>query len=56
MTRKEFRELVEKFTFRLDDKQFKALMSRIDPEHTNSIDYHTFLRLFEEKETKVGVF
>ncbi|KAH9512262.1 hypothetical protein Btru_041326 [Bulinus truncatus] len=54
VTKKEFRELLEKFTFRLDDKQFKELMLHIDPEQRNNVDYHTFLRLFEEKETKEG--
>ncbi|CAL1541366.1 unnamed protein product [Lymnaea stagnalis] len=54
ISRKEFRELIEKFTFRLDDKQFQELMSRIDPDHGSNIDYHIFLRLFEEKETKDG--
>ena len=53
MTKKEFRELIEKFTFRLDDRQFKELMSRVDPDNNSRVDYHTFLRLFEEKETKV---
>ena len=53
ITRKEFRELLEKFTFRLDDRQFKELMTRVDPDHNPRVDYHTFLRLFEEKETKV---
>ncbi|KAH9508335.1 hypothetical protein Btru_050862 [Bulinus truncatus] len=53
VTKKEFRELLEKFTFRLDDKQFKELMLHIDPEQRNNVDYHTFLRLFEEKRNKV---
>lgn len=54
VTKKEFRELIEKFTFRLDDRQFKELMSRVDPDNNSKVDYHTFLRLFEEKETKEG--
>uniref|UniRef100_A0A2C9KUP1 EF-hand domain-containing protein n=1 Tax=Biomphalaria glabrata TaxID=6526 RepID=A0A2C9KUP1_BIOGL len=54
VTKKEFRELIERFTFRLDDKQFKELMLHIDPDQRNNVDYQTFLRLFEEKETKEG--
>ncbi|RUS70512.1 hypothetical protein EGW08_021724 [Elysia chlorotica] len=54
VTKREFRELIEKFTFRLDDRQFKELMTRVDPDHNSRVDYHTFLRLFEEKETKEG--
>ncbi|OWF48504.1 EF-hand calcium-binding domain-containing protein 6 [Mizuhopecten yessoensis] len=51
VTRKELRNIIEKFTFRLDDQQFKQLMLKLDPEHTNNISYHQFLGLFEETES-----
>lgn len=53
VTRKELRNIVEKFTFRLDDEQFKQLMLKLDPFHTNNISYHQFLELFEEKDDLV---
>ncbi|VDI45640.1 Hypothetical predicted protein [Mytilus galloprovincialis] len=48
ITRKELRNIIEKFTFRLEDEQFKQLMLKLDPFHTNNISYHQFLELFEE--------
>ena len=51
VTKKEFREIVEKFTFRLEDSQFKELMSQLNLSQGNRVSYHTFLQLFEEKET-----
>ncbi|XP_069133814.1 EF-hand calcium-binding domain-containing protein 6-like isoform X1 [Argopecten irradians] len=51
VTRRELRNIIEKFTFRLDDQQFKQLMLKLDPQHTNNISYHQFLALFEETES-----
>lgn len=53
VTRKELRKVLEKFTFRMTEDQFRDLCSRLDPDHVNFIDYHAFLELFEERETKV---
>ena len=38
----------------MTDAQFKELMILLDPQHTNIISYHNFLKLFEERETKEG--
>jgi hypothetical protein len=46
--------VIEKFAFRLDNEQFKQLMLKLDPFHTNSISYHDFLKLFEETDTAVS--
>lgn len=46
--------MIEKFAFRLDNEQFKQLMLKLDPYHTNSISYHDFLKLFEETDTPVS--
>lgn len=54
VTRKELRKVLEKFTFRMTEDQFRDLCSRLDPDHVNFIDYHAFLELFEERETKEG--
>nr|KAG5711061.1 hypothetical protein BaRGS_013795 [Batillaria attramentaria] len=51
VTRKEFRQIVERFTFRLDDQQFKELMKHVGPTQNNRVSYHDFLNLFEEKES-----
>lgn len=51
VTRKEFRQIVERFTFRLDDQQFKELMKHVGPTQNNRVSYHDFLQLFEEKES-----
>lgn len=51
VTRKEFRQIVERFTFRLDDQQFKELMKHVGPTQNNRVSYHEFLNLFEEKES-----
>ncbi|XP_041351388.1 EF-hand calcium-binding domain-containing protein 6-like [Gigantopelta aegis] len=54
VTRKEFRRIIEKFAFHLEDAEFKKLMTAMDPQHTNDISYHDFLEVFEEKETLAG--
>nr|XP_022292188.1 EF-hand calcium-binding domain-containing protein 6-like isoform X2 [Crassostrea virginica] len=54
ITRTELRNVIEKFAFRLDNEQFKQLMLKLDPYHTNSISYHDFLKLFEETDTPEG--
>jgi len=48
------RNILEKFQIRLQEPQFKQLMERIDPHHTNSISYQKFLDLFEETDTAVS--
>lgn len=55
VSRKELRKIIEKFTFRLDEDQFKQLMLKLDPYHTNSISYQEFLDLFEETDGPVSV-
>lgn len=54
ITRTELRNVIEKFAFRLDNEQFKQLMLKLDPFHTNNISYHDFLKLFEETDTAVS--
>ncbi|ESO84984.1 hypothetical protein LOTGIDRAFT_236027 [Lottia gigantea] len=54
VTRKDFRRILEKFTFPLDDNQFKCVMLKLDPHHTNHVTYHQFLKLFEERDTWEG--
>ncbi|KAL8588470.1 hypothetical protein ACOMHN_054049 [Nucella lapillus] len=51
VTKKEFRQIVEKFTFRLEDTQFKEMMSQLSLGQGTRISYHDFLTLFEEKES-----
>lgn len=51
ITKNEFRQVIEKFTFRLDDAQFKELMSRVNLGHSTQVTYHDFLDLFEDKES-----
>lgn len=50
LTRKDIRDVVNKFKFQLTDGQFTELMNLVDPQHTNSISYQRFLELFEPKE------
>ena len=45
--------MMNRFKFDVSDAQFKELMILLDPQHTNVISYHHFLRLFEQRETKV---
>ncbi|KAL3881564.1 hypothetical protein ACJMK2_027990 [Sinanodonta woodiana] len=54
VTRKELKSIVEKFTFHLSEEQFKQMMMKLDPYHTNKILYHDFLDLFEEKDSLEG--
>ncbi|KAK6168917.1 hypothetical protein SNE40_020073 [Patella caerulea] len=54
ITRKDFRRILERYTFNLDDNQFKCIMLKLDPNHTNSITYHQFLQIFEEKDKLEG--
>ena len=53
ISRKNLREIISKFKVQLTDGQFKELMQVLDPQHTNSVSYHTFLQLFEPKEDLV---
>ncbi|XP_071791136.1 EF-hand calcium-binding domain-containing protein 6-like [Asterias amurensis] len=54
VTKKELRKILDKFTIRLNEQQFKGLVAQLDPYNDNCIDYHTFLDLFEVRETKEG--
>lgn len=54
VSRSELRNILDKFHIRLQDDQFKQLMEKIDPFHTNNISYHKFLELFEERDTWEG--
>ena len=54
ITRKELRKILNTFKFRISSEQFRDLMFLLDPQNTNSISYHKFLDLFEEKESKVS--
>lgn len=51
VTRKDFRQIVERFTFRLEDGQFKELMNRLGVQNSSRVSYHAFLNLFEQKES-----
>ncbi|XP_070189620.1 EF-hand calcium-binding domain-containing protein 6-like [Littorina saxatilis] len=51
VTKKEFRQIIEKFTFRLEDSQFKEMMSRLNLSQGPRVSYHDFLDIFEEKES-----
>ena len=51
VTKKEFRQIVERFTFRLEDAQFKELMSQLNMGQGSRVSYHDFLDLFEQKES-----
>ncbi|XP_072165535.1 EF-hand calcium-binding domain-containing protein 6-like isoform X2 [Diadema setosum] len=54
VTRKELRKIMDKFTLRLNDDQFRVIVDRLDPEKNNRIDYHDFLDQFEIRETEEG--
>lgn len=54
VSRSDLRNILEKFQIRLQDRHFKQLMEKIDPQHTNSISYQKFLDLFEETDTQVS--
>ncbi|KAL4233424.1 EF-hand calcium-binding domain-containing protein 6 [Mactra antiquata] len=54
VSRAELRSILEKFQIRLQDDQFKQLLEKIDPFHTNNISYQKFLELFEERDTWEG--
>ncbi|XP_006816237.1 EF-hand calcium-binding domain-containing protein 6-like [Saccoglossus kowalevskii] len=54
ITKSELRKIIETFTIRLTDSQFKELLLLLDPYHDNFIDYHQFLDLFEVRETDEG--
>ncbi|XP_022111865.1 EF-hand calcium-binding domain-containing protein 6-like [Acanthaster planci] len=54
VTRKELRKILDKFTIRLKEQQFKGLVAKLDPNNENNINYHAFLDLFEVRETKEG--
>lgn len=53
ISRKELRNVMDKFKIKITGAQFKELMIVLDPQHTNVISYHKFLDLFEPRETKV---
>ncbi|XP_066264763.1 EF-hand calcium-binding domain-containing protein 6-like isoform X1 [Branchiostoma lanceolatum] len=50
VSRKELRKIIESFTFRMSDEQFKELMIILDPLHEGFISYKKFLDLFEPQE------
>ncbi|XP_035663860.1 EF-hand calcium-binding domain-containing protein 6-like [Branchiostoma floridae] len=50
VSRKELRKIIESFTFRMTDEQFKELMIILDPLHEGFISYKKFLDLFEPQE------
>ncbi|XP_043944428.1 EF-hand calcium-binding domain-containing protein 6 [Protopterus annectens] len=54
ITRKELRRIVESLTFKMSDEQFKELCILLDPQHSGFISYHSFLEVFEEKESLGG--
>ncbi|XP_077999888.1 EF-hand calcium-binding domain-containing protein 6-like isoform X2 [Glandiceps talaboti] len=54
ITKSELRKILETFTIRMTDTQFKELVEKLDPYHDNFIDYHQFLDLFEARETDEG--
>ncbi|XP_070545178.1 EF-hand calcium-binding domain-containing protein 6-like isoform X2 [Ptychodera flava] len=54
ITKSELRQILETFTIRLTDSQFKELLLVLNPYHDNFIDYHQFLDLFEVRETDEG--
>ncbi|XP_050792351.1 EF-hand calcium-binding domain-containing protein 6 [Gopherus flavomarginatus] len=54
ITRNELRRVLDCILFRIRDKDFQDLIKIIDPEHTGYLSYHTFLDLFEEKESLMG--
>lgn len=54
VSRVELKNILEKFHIRLQDDQFKQLMEKIDPFHSNDISYHKFLELFEERDGPEG--
>ena len=51
--RRALRDVMEKFSVRLSDGQFKELLTIVDPTHSNEISYHKFLDLFEPKEDPI---
>uniref|UniRef100_A0A674KIF1 EF-hand domain-containing protein n=1 Tax=Terrapene triunguis TaxID=2587831 RepID=A0A674KIF1_9SAUR len=51
ITRNELRRVLNCILFQIRDKDFQDLIKIIDPEHTGYLSYHTFLDLFEEKES-----
>nr|XP_025042844.1 EF-hand calcium-binding domain-containing protein 6 isoform X2 [Pelodiscus sinensis]XP_025042845.1 EF-hand calcium-binding domain-containing protein 6 isoform X3 [Pelodiscus sinensis] len=51
ITRNELRRILDCILFRISDKDFQDLINMIDPDHTGFLSYHTFLDLFEEKES-----
>lgn len=56
VSRADLRNILEKFNFRLQDSQFKQLMEKVDPHHTNNISYQKFLALFEETDGPVSIW
>nr|XP_042704136.1 EF-hand calcium-binding domain-containing protein 6 isoform X2 [Chrysemys picta bellii] len=54
ITRNELRRVLDCILFQIRDKDFQDLIKIIDPEHTGYLSYHTFLDLFEEKESLMG--
>lgn len=47
---KKFRQVMNHFSLRMTDADFKKLMAMIDPQKTNKISYQEFLNVFEDRE------
>ncbi|XP_074648584.1 EF-hand calcium-binding domain-containing protein 6-like [Tubulanus polymorphus] len=54
ISRKELREILNSFKFPITDDQYRDLLIELDPQHTNFINYHSFLEIFEPKESEAA--
>jgi len=49
ISKKDIKKVLQNFKIRLSKSQLNKLMKRLDPEDSNSIDYQSFLSIFEPR-------
>ena len=55
MNRKDFKNVIDGFCFRMSEAQFNKLMSAVDPGNKGYVTYQHFFQMFEQTESSVSV-
>ena len=54
VARRDFKNVIDGFCFRLSDSQFSKLMTILDPSNKGYVTYPNFFKLFDDSETNVS--
>ena len=55
ISRKDFKNVIDGFCFRMTESQFAKLMTILDPGNRGSVSYLNFFKLFEDSESSVSL-